>query len=191
MKKNKKKWIKWGVIGFAILIVLSLMFGGDTEDKDNQPSELEKRQAERAAEREERQQAYEQKQAERKKEKAEEEAKKAEEEAQAAKEMEQYVADFEARFEDFVSKNGEGVILGIGPVNGTYTQMKMVVSDAWYNSPAHEKERFAKSMKQYTLGMLRQTKVIDTDDDIVFRIVDAYGKTVAESTWTGEMKIKN
>lgn len=124
-------------------------------------------------------------------EKAKAEAEKKKQEEAKAKADEQAKLDiFNTGMENLVTASN-GVIYAIRITEqSSYLAVEMVVSDAWYYSPEHEKQRFANTFYESIYKIAMGSALIENDDTMYLDIVDYYGEKVAEySIWSG-MKIK-
>lgn len=80
----------------------------------------------------------------------------------------------------------EGIVLDIKPSpysNGDWATTWVVVSDAWYDSADHEKERFAESVGG-------AVKMVIGEDAALVHFYDAYDKELASEKIFGGYKIK-
>jgi hypothetical protein len=87
----------------------------------------------------------------------------------------------------------EGVILEIrqNPYGSLdWQQMQVVVSDSWYESPEHEKERFAESISEIVESVIYQSGVVKTGQIILTHFLDSYDKELATEKVFGGYKIK-
>lgn len=87
----------------------------------------------------------------------------------------------------------EGVIIDIrqSPYSSLeWQQMQVVVSDAWYESPEHEKERFAESVSAAVESAIYQSGIVKTDQSILTDFYDSYDKELASEKVFGGYKIK-
>lgn len=82
-----------------------------------------------------------------------------------------------------------GVIVDISPRfnDGNWKLVNVVVSDAWYYSAEHEKERFAEQIGSTVETIIKNAEI---DDYAGVYFVDTFGKTVAEPKVLGGYKIK-
>lgn len=71
-----------------------------------------------------------------------------------------------------------------------WQQMHVVVSDVWYSTPEHEKERFAESVSLMVENAIHESGVIEADQTILTHFVDTYGKELATEKVFGGYKIK-
>ncbi|MEH7122075.1 hypothetical protein V7127_02400 [Bacillus sp. JJ1773] len=96
---------------------------------------------------------------------------------------------FDAAIDEIIN-TGNGLILDVSPrYDNEWKMVNVVVSDTWYYSADHEKERFAE-----TLGEIVQNLVINfskTDENVVMvYFVDSYGKDLATPKVFGGYDIK-
>lgn len=94
-----------------------------------------------------------------------------------------------------LKENSKGVILDIreNPYasEDSHSQWQVIVSDAWYNSQEHEKERFAVTMGNTVEGIVRQVGYVDGESNVIVDFLDAYEKELAaERVILGGYKIK-
>jgi hypothetical protein len=82
-----------------------------------------------------------------------------------------------------------GIIVDISPRydDGDWQLVNVVVSDSWYYSAEHEKERFAEQVGS-TVEVIIKNEAISDSASVYF--VDTFGKTVAEPKILGGYKIK-
>jgi len=87
----------------------------------------------------------------------------------------------------------EGNVIAIrqSPYSGLeWQQMQVLVSDAWYNTPEHEKERFAESVGTAVKVAIYESGIIKTDKSILVDFVDQYDKELATEKLFGGYEIK-
>lgn len=169
----------------------------EAEQKAAEQEEAEqkaKEEAQQKAKKEAEEQAAKEKEEAEAKAKAEEQAKKEAE----AKEKAQKEADAKVMKDAFnsatksLADNSNGVIIATRINAETpYLTVETVVSDAWYYSPEHEKQRFADALYSSVYRAAVGSGLIKNGDEMIYDIVDSYGETLAEySVWSGKMKIK-
>jgi len=114
-------------------------------------------------------------------------------EEQAQKEKEKK-SNFEKEIKSLI-ENSNGVISDIdrNPYgSGSDKQWVVMVSDAWYNSPDHEKKRFAKTIGNTVEKLVKKAGIVERDDTVLVDFWDTYGEVLAEEgVWTGEYELKN
>lgn len=94
-----------------------------------------------------------------------------------------------------LKENSKGVILDIreNPYSpeDSHMQWQVIVSDAWYNSQEHEKERFVETMGNTVEGIVRQVGYVNGTSNVIVNFLDSYGKVLAEERVVlGGYKIK-
>ena len=80
----------------------------------------------------------------------------------------------------------EGVVIDIKPSpygTGDWSTTWVVVSDAWYDSPEHEQERFAESVGA-------AVKMAIGEDALLVHFYDSYDKELAKEKVMGGYKLK-
>lgn len=164
MKTLKKIFIRIGltIAGLlALFIVLALAFADDTTTTEEAPKEPKK----------------------------EEVVKKEEPKKVEPVEREMNKEAFDGKVKEMIELSG-GVIVDIQPLNGDYTHMIVTVSDAWYASPEHEKQRFADTMHENLLVLTRVNGMIELEAEMFMDIEDTFGTEVADYSLFSGMKIK-
>lgn len=68
--------------------------------------------------------------------------------------------------------------------------VSVTVSDTWYHSPEHDKERFAEQVSNTIKTLLISSEKVKSDDYISVYFYDTYGKELASPKLTGGYKIK-
>lgn len=95
---------------------------------------------------------------------------------------------------DELLEKGEGIIEDITYQDNhkeTGEFMKVVVSDTWYDSPKHEKERFAEAIHEQVSHAVWNSGLQEHGDTIVVDIYDSYDKEVAKYKYISDSyKIK-
>lgn len=71
-----------------------------------------------------------------------------------------------------------------------WQQTQVMVSDAWYNTPEHEKERFAESVGTAVKVAIYESGIIKTDKSILVDFIDQYDKELANEKLFGGYEIK-
>lgn len=86
----------------------------------------------------------------------------------------------------------EGTILNIQPLykEEDWSMVKVVVSDAWYYSADHEKERFAEQIGDTVKQMVLLSGVLSKDDIVSVYFYDTYNKKLASPKMLGGYKIE-
>ena len=87
----------------------------------------------------------------------------------------------------------EGVVIDIRQSPYTslgWQQVQVIVSDAWYESPEHEKERFAENVSGLVEAAIYQSGLVKTDQSILTDFIDSYDKELASEKVFGGYKIK-
>lgn len=87
---------------------------------------------------------------------------------------------------------GGGIIEGIKPriEEDEWSMVDVVISDAWYNSPEHEKERFAEQVGETVVALIRNAGKVEANKTVMVYLVDAYNKELATPKILGGYKIK-
>lgn len=87
---------------------------------------------------------------------------------------------------------GDGLIVDIKPyMSGEGWRMaKVIVSDAWYYSAEHEKERFAEQVGQAVQNIIINTKQVKDGSSVSVYFYDVYDKELASPKILGGYKIK-
>lgn len=85
---------------------------------------------------------------------------------------------------------GDGIIVGIKPYSDNWDMVKVIVSDAWYYSQEHEKERFAEQVGQTVSQIITNTGQSNNEIVSVY-FYDTYDKELASPKMFGGYKIKN
>ncbi|PID16825.1 hypothetical protein CSV63_02760 [Sporosarcina sp. P34] len=100
---------------------------------------------------------------------------------------EKKTTDFENSILELIELSG-GIITKIYPAEEDWSIVKVVVSDTWYISADHEKERFVEqvggTIEKYVIGAGKTDGVVHT------YFVDSYGKELATPKILGGYKIK-
>ena len=88
-------------------------------------------------------------------------------------------------------KVSEGVILRIQPYlqDNDWTAVAVTVSDAWYFSPDHEKERFAEQIGATVETIIKSSGIVPKDKTIFVYFLDSYQKELATPKILGGYKI--
>ena len=68
--------------------------------------------------------------------------------------------------------------------------MTVVISDAWYNTPEHEKERYAESAINAVKSAVYNSGLQEHGSTIIVSLQDDFGKEIAKQGLTGKIKIK-
>ena len=89
-----------------------------------------------------------------------------------------------------VIENTNGVIVDIEKAFDDWESVNVIVSDSWYYSAEHEKERFVKQVSDSVANLLYNTEKVDSDDYIQVYFVDTYGEILAEPKMFGGHEIK-
>lgn len=87
----------------------------------------------------------------------------------------------------------EGVVIDIRQSPYTsleWQQVQVIVSDAWYESPEHEKERFAENVSGLVEAAIYQSGLVKSDQSILTDFIDSYDKELASEKVFGGYKIK-
>lgn len=82
----------------------------------------------------------------------------------------------------------DGIILDVRPRYDDWGSVNVVVSDSWYYSPEHEKERFADQLGELVGNMVKNTGKYEDHVSVYF--VDSYGADLATPKVWGGWKIK-
>lgn len=183
--KNWKFWVGF----FAVMVVIGL-FTPDEEKASEPEAEAvtpEKSPEEIADEKAENERKEEEAAAKIKAEEeaqAEKEKKKAEKDAKDKEEKDQRDVDNKEAVQSIIELS-DGVIISIepNPFSDDWEVVQVTVSDAWYNTPEHEKERFAE-----TMGATIKASVFSEVTHVHF--FDSYGKELATEKIFGGYKIK-
>ena len=87
----------------------------------------------------------------------------------------------------------DGVIVKIQPhfTDGDWSSVAVTVSDAWYYSQEHEKERFAESIGDTVTTVIKNTGKVDRDKTVSIYFYDTYEKELASPKIMGGYKIKD
>lgn len=85
-----------------------------------------------------------------------------------------------------------GVIVHIQPhfTDGDWSSVAVTVSDAWYNSQEHEKERFAEQIRDTIVTIIKNAGKVEQDKTVSVYFFDTYKKELASPKITGGYKIK-
>jgi len=89
-------------------------------------------------------------------------------------------------------KSSNGVILKIQPhfEDNDWSSVAVTVSDAWYYSAEHEKERFAEQVGSAIESVIRSAGAVNKDDYVSVYFYDTYQKELATPKILGGYKIK-
>lgn len=98
-------------------------------------------------------------------------------------------------FTDFMEEliaSSDGVIINVQPhfEDGDWSSAAVTVSDSWYNSQEHEKERFAESIGDTVKSVITNTNRVAEGKHVTVYFYDAYQKELASPKMTGGYKIK-
>lgn len=98
---------------------------------------------------------------------------------------------FADAMEELISLSN-GIIVNMQPHfnDGDWSSVAVTVSDAWYNSPEHEKERFAETMGDAVTTIIKNTGKVNADKNITVYFYDTYQKELASPKVLGGYKIK-
>ena len=98
---------------------------------------------------------------------------------------------FEKGSKELIESSG-GVVVGIKPYlqEGDWSTVAVTVSDVWYNSQEHEKERFAEQLQQTVSTLVKNGGKTDPDENVGVYFFDTYGKELATPKMFGGYKIK-
>ncbi|CAH0347774.1 hypothetical protein [Bacillus sp. CECT 9360] len=111
------------------------------------------------------------------------EAQKEKEKAEKEKEAKTRADSLQKNFDELI-KSSNGVIVGIieNPYapEGTNDQWNVILSDAWYNSQEHEKERFAETVGGTVESFVKGAGLVEMEDSVIVDFVDTYNKALAE-----------
>lgn len=83
-----------------------------------------------------------------------------------------------------------GVIVSIRPSTSDWKIIRVTVSDAWYYSPEHEKERFAQTFGDGIEKIIKASGIIEKNEIVSVSFYDSYGKELATPKIMGGYKIK-
>lgn len=86
----------------------------------------------------------------------------------------------------------DGVIVKIQPhfTDGDWSSVAVTVSDAWYYSQEHEKERFAEQVGDTVTAVIKNAAKVDGDKMVSVYFYDTYEKELASPKIMGGYKIK-
>lgn len=86
----------------------------------------------------------------------------------------------------------DGILMGINPrfEDNEWGAVHVTVSDAWYNSPEHEKERFAETVSDSIKNIIYNSGTMESGETILVYFFDAYDKELASPKMLGGYKIK-
>ncbi len=88
-----------------------------------------------------------------------------------------------------IVKASEGVILSINPRGNDWSMVDVVLSDSWYYSMDHEKERFAEQVQQLIETSVKNCGIISQNSYVSVYYYDNYNKRLAEPKILGGYKI--
>ncbi|BAQ11357.1 DNA polymerase epsilon subunit [Bacillus sp. OxB-1] len=80
-----------------------------------------------------------------------------------------------------------GIIVDVGPRHGEWSIVNVVVSDSWYYSAEHEKERFAEQIGNLVVNLVNNSGKYEDLVQVYF--VDSYGADLATPKMLGGWKI--
>ncbi|WP_301109844.1 hypothetical protein [Sporosarcina sp.] len=83
---------------------------------------------------------------------------------------------------------GGGIILDVTPRQGNWDIVNVVISDAWYYSPDHEKERFVDQIGELVMNLVNNSGKYEDLVSVYF--VDSYGSDLATPKILGGWKLK-
>lgn len=95
---------------------------------------------------------------------------------------------FNAAIDEIISV-GEGIILSISPRYDNWEIVNIIISDDWYYSPEHEKERFVEQVGGAVENIILSSEKASGSVNVYF--VDTFGKDLATPKMFGGYKIKN
>lgn len=100
------------------------------------------------------------------------------------------VEKLESIFDDMVELTG-GAIVDIykNPYADDWRQIHVVVSDAWYYTPAHEQERFIQNAGDAVKAALYSAGVVKEGGAVIVTFFDEAGKEIAKGGVMGGYKI--
>ncbi len=84
----------------------------------------------------------------------------------------------------------EGIITDIQPADEAWNIIRVTISDAWYNSEDHEKERFAEQVSDTVQSIVKNSGKVKSDEIISVVLIDTYSKELATPKVLGGYKIK-
>ncbi|OLS02413.1 hypothetical protein [Tissierella creatinophila] len=86
----------------------------------------------------------------------------------------------------------EGIIIDIRPrfEKEDWSAVSVTVSDVWYNSQEHEKERFAEQVGDTVSTLVTNGGKVEQNKPVLVYIMDTYNKELASPKITGGYKIK-
>lgn len=98
---------------------------------------------------------------------------------------------FENAVNELINKSN-GVIVDVSPRHGdgSWKFVNVFISDDWYYSPEHEKERLAEQLGSTMQNIIWNTGKVDETESIMVYLVDTYGKDLATPKILGGYKIK-
>jgi len=98
---------------------------------------------------------------------------------------------FEAAVNELINKS-DGIIVDVSPRHGdgSWKFVNVFISDTWYYSPDHEKERLAEQLGSTMQNIIWNTGKVDNDESIMVYLVDTYGKDLATPKILGGYNIK-
>lgn len=98
---------------------------------------------------------------------------------------------FENAVNELIDKSN-GVIVDVSPRHGdgSWKFVNVFISDDWYYSPEHEKERLAEQLGSTIQNIIWNTEKVDETESIMVYLVDTYGKDLATPKILGGYKIK-
>lgn len=96
---------------------------------------------------------------------------------------------FNEKVNQFV-EDTNGIILGIEKAFDDWESVNVIVSDSWYYSAKHEKERFVDQVSSSVTKLLINTEKVNSDDYVQVYFKDTYGEILAEPKLFGGHEIK-
>ena len=91
-----------------------------------------------------------------------------------------------------IKKLGDGIIVDVEPYipSEGWSMVKVIVSDSWYYSQEHEKERFTEQVGDTVATIIQNTGQVEPDKHVSVYFYDAYDKELASPKILGGYKIK-
>lgn len=88
--------------------------------------------------------------------------------------------------------SSDGVIINVQPhfTKDDWSSVAVTISDSWYNSQEHEKERFAETIGDTVEKVVKNTEKVSGDKNITVYFYDTYQKELASPKIMGGYKIK-
>lgn|GEM_PF-1905129 len=98
---------------------------------------------------------------------------------------------FENAVNELIDKSN-GVIVDVSPRHGdgSWKFVNVFISDDWYYSPEHEKERLAEQLGSTIQNIIWNTGKVDETESVMVYLVDTYSKDLATPKILGGYKIK-